>query len=62
MFHSFTGALPKFLASVFDDGVSGALARVLTDGDYLAVCICLQGVPARVDLMRHFVRVSGHKF
>mgnify|MGYP007054684789 CR=1 FL=1 len=51
MFHGFTDAPEKFLSSVFGDSVSEVLAGVLTDGDSLAVYICLQGALAWVELM-----------
>jgi hypothetical protein len=61
MVHSFTGALTKFLASVFDYSVFWVLAAVLTGRDYLAICTCLQGGQAGVDSTRLFVSLMHHK-
>ena len=51
----------KFPSSVFTDGVSGVLATVLTGGDYLRVCTCLQCGQAGVDSTRLSVRTTRRK-
>jgi hypothetical protein len=61
MFHSFTGNAKMFSSSVFADRVSQVLAEVLTGGDYLRVCTCLQGGQARGEMMRLCVRAVGRK-
>jgi hypothetical protein len=50
VFHRFTGGLTKVLSSVFGNSVSGVLAAVLTGGDYVVVCMCLQDAHERVEL------------
>jgi hypothetical protein len=55
MFHSFTGNAKMFSSSMFADRVSQVLATVLTNGDYLTICTCLQDKHARGELMRLFV-------
>ena len=56
MFHGFIDTPKAVSSSVFDDGVSGVLAGVLTDGDCVAVSVCSQGALARVEMMGLCVR------